>query len=189
MYNYDSYDQADLNKIDERLIYYDWLADTATTSHVSNCFEAFRSFKLLNEAKVTGVGNTFAQVKGRDTIKIESQIDGQKFIIELNDVLYIPSNKQNLFSLGHWYTAGSQYVGRKGQITLITKDGKRVAKGKKISNNLYKMDLNPKRQMKLIQTMMEIIVLNHMLQLSQYKAGNLSIDVSCWLFWNSTNGY
>ena len=149
MYNYNGYNSADLNKIDERLIYYDWLADTATTSHVSNCLEAFTSFKPLKDAKVTGVGNTFAQVEGRGTIKLESQIDGQKFVIELNDVLYIPSNKQNLLSLGRWDTAGGQYIGGKGQMTLITKDGKRVAKGKKINNNLYKMDLKPQKTNKI----------------------------------------
>ena len=105
MYNYDGYNSADLNKIDKRLIYYDWLADTVTTSDVSKCLEAFTSFKPLKDAKVTGVRNTFAQAEGRGTIKLESQVDGQKFVIELNDVLYIPSNKQNLFSLGRWDTA------------------------------------------------------------------------------------
>ena len=49
---------------------------------------SFTSFKPLKDAKVTGVGNTFAQAKGRGTIKLESQVDGQKFVIELNDVLY-----------------------------------------------------------------------------------------------------
>ena len=58
MYNYNSYNLADLNKINERLVYYDWLANSATTSHISNCLEAFRSFKSLMKAKVTGIGNT-----------------------------------------------------------------------------------------------------------------------------------
>ena len=34
-------------------------------------------------------------------------------------------------------------------MTLITKDGKRVAKGKKINNNLYKMDLKPQKTNKI----------------------------------------
>ena len=52
MYNYDGYNSANLNKVDERLIYYDWLADTATSSHVSNCLEAFTSFKPLKMRKL-----------------------------------------------------------------------------------------------------------------------------------------
>jgi hypothetical protein len=41
--------------------------------------------------------------------------------------------------LGRWDAAGGRYIGGGGAITLITKDGKHVAQGKKISNNLCKM--------------------------------------------------
>jgi hypothetical protein len=149
MYNYDSCDSIDLNEIDEKLIYYDWLADSATTSHVSNSLEAFTSFQPLQKARITGVGNTSTHAEGRGTVELESQMDGQRFIIKLLDVLYIPSNKQNLFSLGRWDKSGGRYIGGKGQLTLVTKDGKRVAKGQKVDNNLYKMDLRPKLPRKI----------------------------------------
>ena len=54
---------------------YDWLADSAMTSHVSNSLEAFTRFQLLQEAKISGVGNIFTQAKGRGTVELESQID------------------------------------------------------------------------------------------------------------------
>ena len=90
MYNFDTYDLSVLNKIDERLIYYNWLADLATTSHMSNAREMFTNFQPLQKAAVTGVGNTFMQAEGKGTIELESEINEQKFIIKLNDVLYIP---------------------------------------------------------------------------------------------------
>ena len=74
--------------------------------------------------------------------------DEQKFIIKLNDTHYISSNKQNLFSLGRWDKAGGRYVGGQNQLILISKDGKKVAKGEKISNNLYKMNLKPRNLQK-----------------------------------------
>ena len=117
------------NEMDERLIYYNWLADSATTSHVSNAREMFTNFQLLQKAAVTGVGNTSAQAEGRGTIELESEINGQKFIIKLNDVLYIPLNKQNLLSLGHWDKAGGHYIGGQNQLIPISKDGKMWRKG------------------------------------------------------------
>lgn len=41
--------------------------------------------------------------------------------------------------LGHWDAAGGQYTGGKGVLVLITKDGKHIARGMKIQNNLYEM--------------------------------------------------
>jgi hypothetical protein len=43
--------------------------------------------------------------------------------------------------LGQWDTAGGCYIGGGGKITLITKDGKHIAHGTKVDNNLYKMKL------------------------------------------------
>jgi hypothetical protein len=87
---------------------------------------------------VSGVGNLRTSAKGRGTIKLESVIDGHKSIIILEDVLYIPSNRHNLFSLGRWDAAGSYYHGQNGQLTPMSK-GKPVARGRKIGNNLYQL--------------------------------------------------
>ena len=143
MYNFDTYDLSNPNKIDERLISYNWLADSAMTSHVSNTHEMFTNFQLLQKAAVIGVGNISMQAEGWGIVKLESKMNGLKYIVKLNDVLYIPSNKQNLFLLGCWNKAGGYYIGGKNQLILISKDGKNIAKGNKISNNLYKMNLKP----------------------------------------------
>ena len=42
--------------------------------------------------------------------------------------------------------AGGHYMGEKGRITLIMKDGKPVAHGTKINNHLYKMGLTLRDQ-------------------------------------------
>ncbi|KIJ98584.1 hypothetical protein K443DRAFT_28780, partial [Laccaria amethystina LaAM-08-1] len=88
---------------------YNWLADSATTSHVCNRHEAFMSFHPLTATKVTG------------------------------NVLYIPNNHNNLIALGKWDQGGRRFQGEGGVLTLTTKDGTLVAKGTKVENNLYKM--------------------------------------------------
>jgi hypothetical protein len=141
-FNIQEYDSCNMNGIDEHILYYDWLADSATTSHVTNQREAFITYQPLEATTVAGVGNIKAKAEGRGTIEIVSYCDGHKYILTLEDVLYIPNNCNNLISLGRWDTAGGRYVGGRGTITLITKDGKSIAKGTKISNNLYKMKVS-----------------------------------------------
>ena len=137
--NFDTYDQSTTEN-DERLLFYDWLADSATTSHVVNMRDAFTSFQSLQNTLVNGVGSATTHAHGRGTVEIESEVDGYKYILKLEDVLYIPSNPQNLLSLGRWDNAGGTYRGGNNALSLITKDGRKVATGTKINNNLYKMN-------------------------------------------------
>jgi hypothetical protein len=122
--------------------FYDWFADSATTSHICNQKDAFVSYKPLTGKTVSGVGNNKAKIEGRGTVELESINNGYKYLLKLEDVLYIPSNRNNLISLGRWDQAGGRYTGGGGALTLITKDGKQVARGTKVGNNLYKMKVS-----------------------------------------------
>ena len=77
---------------DEFLIFYDWLADSATTSHIFNQKEAFVSYAPLTGKTVMGVGNNQANVEGHGTIELESMNNGFKYLLRLENVLHIPSN-------------------------------------------------------------------------------------------------
>lgn len=138
-HNFDAYDPCNF-EIDDRLIYYDWLADTATTSHVTNMRDAFISFQSLQNTPVDGVGGATAYAKGRGTIELKSEVNGNTYTLTLKNVLYIPTNPHNLLSLGRWDASGEYYNGGNGQLSLKTKNGQTVAKGIKINNHLYKMN-------------------------------------------------
>ena len=73
---------------------------------------------------VMGVGNVKAQAQGRGTIKLELVVNGQTYILKLQDVLYIPTNEQNLISLGCWDGASSCYIGGGGIIKSNCKEWK-----------------------------------------------------------------
>jgi hypothetical protein len=49
---------------DKRVSLYEWLADSATTSHVANRHEFFTEYMLQSGASVSGVGNTTIRVEG-----------------------------------------------------------------------------------------------------------------------------
>jgi len=133
---------SDMSANDDRLIYYNWLADSATTSHVTNQRDAFIDFTPLTNKLVIGVGNNKAQAIGRGTVELESKCNDRKFIIKLEDVLYIPDTPNSLISLGRWDRIANGVTNIKsGIITLSTKDGVTIAKGKDVGNFLYRLDV------------------------------------------------
>jgi hypothetical protein len=82
------------------------------------------------------------KAKGQGTVELRSSYKGRKYILELKNVLYIPTNRNNLISLGRWDKAGGNYTGGGGSLVLITNDGIPVAQGTQVENNLYKMKVN-----------------------------------------------
>ncbi len=136
-YNFDT--DVDSYENDEHLIYYDCLADSATTSYVSNCCDTFTSFEPTENTLVGGIGGIKTHAKGRGTVTLESTYEGRKYTLTLKDVLYIPGNKNNLISLGRWEAAGGAFEAHKGKLTLTAESGKRVATGTRMQNNLYKI--------------------------------------------------
>ncbi len=137
--NFDTYDPHNVEEIDDRMIFYsDWLADTATSSHIVNTRNAFVTFNSLIKP-ISGVGNVITNAQGRGTVDIRTQINEKRFALTLENVLYVPHNPHNLLSLGRWDNAGGEYRGGNGQLALITKDGRTIATGRKTKNNLYKM--------------------------------------------------
>jgi hypothetical protein len=55
-YNFDTFVAWNAEGNDEHLIFYDWLADSATTSHITHQWEAFTSYTSLRNSSVTRVG-------------------------------------------------------------------------------------------------------------------------------------
>ena len=140
LHNFDTYDACNADANDEQLIYYDWLADSATTSHITQKKEAFTNYMPLGNISVTGIGGKEAQIEGCGTVDLISTCNGQKFILHLEDVLHVP-RQANLISLGRWDATGRKYMGENGKITLTSKEGRAIAQGIKISNHLYKMKM------------------------------------------------
>lgn len=124
---------------DERSIYYDCAPVIAATSHITNRRDVFVSYQPMHDTQIGGVGGRNSRVEGRGTIELESQCEGKIYVLTLQDVLYIPSNKHNLLSLGKWTAAGGLFIGGGGKLSLISKSGKCVAQGTKMENNLYKI--------------------------------------------------
>jgi len=136
-YNFDVVDTDN----DERLIYYDCLADSATTSHITNHRDVCTIYENIADIAVGGIGQQSTHACGRGTVTLELRCARQKYSIQLENVLYVPETKNNLFSLGRWEANGCYYSGQQGKINLYAQNSVCVAQGQKIENNLYKICL------------------------------------------------
>src|ERR1700683_136433 len=143
-HNFDCYQACNYEANDERLIYYDWVADNATSSHIASEHDSFETYTKIQESTVTGVGGKKAAAIGCGTVTLISNCNGINWTLKLENVLHVPGQKNNLISLGRWDKAGGTYQGGKNKIILITKDGKRVAEGNRLNNFLYGMNVRVK---------------------------------------------
>jgi len=65
------------------LLYYDWLADSATTLHICNQRDAFMEYnRISNNHPITSVGGTVCP-KGCRTIKLHSNYQGHMYTFTL----------------------------------------------------------------------------------------------------------
>jgi hypothetical protein len=122
LYNFDMF-ACNAGGNNEHLIFYDWLADSATTLHITHQWEAFTSYTPLGSSSITGVGGKEVPIAGQGTFKLVSTCNGQEFILLLQNVLYVPGTQNNHISLGWWDAAGGCYVRGKGAITSISQNG------------------------------------------------------------------
>jgi len=74
---------------------------------------------------------------GHGDVDIYTMIDGETFTIHLHDVLYVPGNWNNLFSLRRWLAKGGDFSGQ--DLALVSKMGKLITKGTLTPNNLIKL--------------------------------------------------
>src|ERR1700723_419999 len=127
-HNFDSYQACNYEANNKRLIYYDWVADNATSSHIASERNNFETYTEIQESTVTGVGGKKAAAIGRGTVILNSHCNGVDWTLKLENVLHVPGQRNNLISLGRWDKAGGTYQGGENKIILITKDGKQIGR-------------------------------------------------------------
>ena len=70
-----------------------WLADSATTVHIANDHNAFVKYISLKGETVYEIESTKTSAIGHGTIKLISEVDGNKYVLRLKDVLHIPNTR------------------------------------------------------------------------------------------------
>ena len=123
-FNFNSHNATNFNGIDERTLYYVQLADSTTTSHIVNQHNVFKTYEPIKDTPITSIGGLWAQAEGCSDIDVYTIFNGKTHTIHLQDVLYMPGNRNNLFSLRHWLANGGDFLGH--DLTLISKGGNTI---------------------------------------------------------------
>lgn len=80
----------------------DWLGDSAASKHMSHRLDWFTTYHRNNgdETTVQIGDNSHIEVEGHGTIEILALVKGEWEPRTLENVLYVPKLKKNLFSIG-----------------------------------------------------------------------------------------
>jgi len=115
-----------------------WLADSATTSHISNKKSNFTDFIPIQKF-VKGVGGTQVPAQGQGTVKLKGWVNKTYMIIVLYDVLYVPSAPNNLFSISCLDETGGRASMGDGNVQLYDKNNKLILVGQRL-DRMYLLD-------------------------------------------------
>src|ERR1700692_50897 len=69
-HNFDSYQACNYEANDERLIYYDWVANNATSSYIASEHNSFETYTKIQKSTVTDVGSKKAAAIGHGTVTL-----------------------------------------------------------------------------------------------------------------------
>ncbi len=100
-FNFADYDVTNYNRIDECTLYYDWLADSATTCHIVNRQDIFKTYEPIKDTPITGVRGLHVHAQECSDVNVYMTHNGVMHTIHLCNILYIPGNQNNLFLLRH----------------------------------------------------------------------------------------
>jgi hypothetical protein len=88
---------------DEPVLYYDWMVNSATTSHICIHHNVFSTYISITEDKanpIISVKGKTTHADGHATVKVKSLYANKEYTLILKDVLHVPGNRNNLISLG-----------------------------------------------------------------------------------------
>ena len=77
---------------------YDWILDSATTSHICAIRNAFIDYTPLKDSTIKGLGDPVT-AHGRGTILVNFAVNGKMIRHQLRDVLHVPDAPNCLLSI------------------------------------------------------------------------------------------
>jgi hypothetical protein len=69
-FNFNNENVTNYSANDESTLYYNWLANSMTTSHITNWHDTFVSYEPIQNTPITGVGGLKVQAVGHGDMNI-----------------------------------------------------------------------------------------------------------------------
>jgi transposase InsO family protein len=115
-----------------------WLTDSGASRHISSRREWFTEFKPTSGEFIRLGDDGECEINGSGRIAIKKLIGNEWFQSSIEDVLYVPKLKKNLFSVGVCTTKEYEVL-FKGESVIFLKNNNVCAQGIKQGNEIYRM--------------------------------------------------
>lgn len=116
-----------------------WLTDSGASRHITHRREWFSSYRQIADGGTISLGdNKKCEIVGEGDIYIDKYVNGKWCAARITDVLYVPSIKKNLFSVGVCTSRGLEVVFRDDYVRIENND-EVLAIGLKQTNHIYHM--------------------------------------------------
>lgn len=116
-----------------------WLADSAASKHMTFHKDWFTVFRPIDSSSnmVQISDNSFVQAEGIGSVEVSALVNGQWEPRTLENTLYVPKLKKNLFSVGA--ATSKQFKVTFDDSKIEVRNQKVIATGIKMTNQCYKM--------------------------------------------------
>lgn len=116
-----------------------WIMDSGASAHMSHCREYFSNLKEVENANVILGNNQTLPVKGKGVVKVQKLVNNKWCDATINNVLYVPDLKKNLFSEGVVTEKGMKINKDNVKAEIFDKSELVAVAERDPSTNLYKM--------------------------------------------------
>lgn len=115
-----------------------WIMDSGASAHMCYRREYFSTFELVDNANVILGNNHTLSVKGKGMVRVRKFLNERWYDATINNVLYVPELKKNLFSEGVLTSKGMKIIKEDTKAEIFDKSGL-IAIAVRDSSNIYKM--------------------------------------------------
>jgi len=117
-----------------------WILDSGASDHMINSCEFLRDVKTLHEPTMIKVASgEIIQSNCKGKVDILAKIGDRQMHYVVDDVLYVPNLKYNLFSIPRVGQLGMEVIFSKN-VAVIKRDGHELCTGSRL-NRLYELDV------------------------------------------------
>jgi transposase InsO family protein len=128
-----------------------WITDSGASRHITRRRDWFSEYRVLTNGGTISLGdNKECKIVGEGTVLIEKCVNDEWRNARIENVLYVPEMKKNLFSVGMCTTRGLEVL-FKGDYVNIHGDNELLAFGVKQENEIYRMVFRVKNARSNIQ--------------------------------------
>ncbi|XP_014218647.1 uncharacterized protein LOC106646934 [Copidosoma floridanum] len=118
----------------------DWILDSGASMHMCRDKSLFKNLDSSFKSNINVANSGAMEALGSGTVQLVLFFQGQKRIIEISNVLYVPKATTNFISVGSLTQKHHKVFFENNKCSVYCPDGTLVMSGVRLRNNLFKIN-------------------------------------------------